>query len=303
MKRFDLPLKVGRALGALTVLSLSVSACGSAGDSPDVTAPESAPGAEQVDESAQDDPMLTTEVLNEFSIGEHSFSFRRLGRDEANGEPGTVALVETYHAQDYLTALREQYGELTLLEVFHAFAPEGEQPDPALVTSHAYEAQVLSRAEPSVVKRVDGRELRVEKDTGQSCPTGTGLLPPIAPLVYTSKQAFLVNITDTEIYLCTGNPQKSGVGTPSGCTQHSQSKYQVAAACIHSSNRDRASAWFFLNGTRGARNFLDPGWFVRAQLTPVANPGPIGRSFAVSMKQGPTIPSSGCLYSGVGEAP
>jgi hypothetical protein len=238
-------------------------------------------------------------VLSEFAADGYSFSFQLVDKDESAQDPGSILIIDKFTGYDRLGPLTEQFGHLTSLETFLAFAPEGQAPHPALVAAHEDEARAFGRSDVATVLHLDGRNLPLEK-AELSCPTS--LYPLITPLKYSSKEVTTVTIPQTQIYLCTGSPPKVGVGKPSGCTQHPVTKYQVAIACSSIRSREPAEIYFYDNRVPSFNpQYINRTEFVRYQKQPSSKPSILGRSLAVTAKNGPNTSNLTFLYTGVGE--
>lgn len=128
------------------------------------------------DQSPNDSEMTTTlehsirvepEILNEFTTREEEIQFIRMG-DESPTYLMSFAR-PTSIGEGLLEALMREHPKLTLLETFHALAPEGETPHPDLEAFHLTQTEIFNRADAEV-RRVNFDVNRpVEKFTAQEC--------------------------------------------------------------------------------------------------------------------------------------
>ncbi len=197
-----------RSLSLATFLSFAC-ACSSADPSLEGSASNPVdPNESRLDPSVQlSGSGSAGQLLHDFEFEDLQISFYWLGSEEPDSD-GTIAIAENFRA-DYLGALRAEYGHVTSLEIFNAFAPEGMAPDPRLVARHEPEATAYGRTGTSLaVLDVDGQVLR-EKSIPANCQST--ILPNISPGSYTEIQSTDVGVDGLWAHTCTASPKVSGV--------------------------------------------------------------------------------------------
>jgi hypothetical protein len=182
------------------------------------------------------------QVLAKLAVGGETYTFLRFG-EGADAELGLLTEGQIGN-QSVLQGLLENEGELTLLEIFQALAPNGTAPD-ALVQSHATEVNALGRS--------DSRVRLVEKTKP---PTGLNVcdvsLSFWTPIVWTNK--FLQGVASGgDAYMCLSNVDagkfQSGGGQPNtnSCT-FTTSLRRMLALC---NNGNKAVTTYYASGTTG----------------------------------------------------
>jgi hypothetical protein len=218
-----------------------------------------------------------------------TFTFTLLPSD--TGSPGEIVISDQYFDVDHYSALTQQYGQLTALETFLAFAPPGMDPHPALVAAHESEARALGRAGDLAVKIVDGLgpEVLVEKTIPAVCQANSFYQDSlILPLRWRDGGPnFLVSVNNVEIFGCIGNPPVSGVGNPTGCEKFGAGALLRMYACNDSfSLAPMESRFFTESGGEAFAEGVAPGGTRRVTRNPFSPPpGPvIARTLAVRVK-------------------
>jgi hypothetical protein len=108
------------------------------------------PGESAILESQPVASTADEELLHSVSTSGQTIDFVRIAA--ADGEEQRIVAMSkrTRDSVDVVEALFEDYGPLTMLEVFRAVAPSGTVPHPRLVESHVIEAGVLGRTSAEV---------------------------------------------------------------------------------------------------------------------------------------------------------
>jgi hypothetical protein len=211
--------------------------------------------------------------------------------------------VETLQSNDLLTALTNEYGPLTSLEVFLALAPEGSEPHPDVLAAHEGEARALGRSGDVLAVQVhDGRDLAVEKSVAVECnrqlPNSFFDVQPFVPRDFTVTN---IDIDGVLLFTCLGNVR--GTGTPTGCTRYHPSKLLRMSACNDTVSVDPITVTMFLDGL--ASRFPDvvaPGTGKRYTVSPVPPPlpNPIrNRTMAVRSQNNPAHAVNASIHVGV----
>lgn len=226
-----------RSLSPASVILLAC-ACSSA----DLTSYEDVSPASDSDEPAGEslaapaNAAAMEEVLNTLQFEDLELSFIWIG--DVSSAEGSLAINETFSV-DYVGALREQYGRLTSLELFHAFAPEGAEPHPLLAAQHEHEARAYGRSgEGLAMLDVDARTLSIDKSIPANCQSQ--ILPNISPGSYTEIVSTDAGVDGRYVYTCAGSPKVSGITDAQvsalGCERHIRDKELTVGLCNDSAS-------------------------------------------------------------------
>ncbi len=142
-----------------------LAACGEAGydaASEDVGGELAEFSSEQADTTSESD--VEGALIDEVTFEDTSYTFIDMGDSVAISVAGTVA-----HGEPALHRLQREYGALTSLEVYLAFAGDDAVPDERLVEAHGQEAEAFGRADDAIVRVDVGSLGPVEKKTLTDC--------------------------------------------------------------------------------------------------------------------------------------
>jgi hypothetical protein len=180
------------------------------------------------------------EVLHELAVGTQRVRILRSTVPGATDDEATLVLEWSgaIGTADFQRAIEERYGELTLLELHQALAPQGDTPHPDLVKAHAGQARTIGR--PSLEVR------RATLEAAAICPgpEGTGQPCPELPaciaigLRDTASIAFTPGIIFSR-YMCVGNAtvKLATMASPaSACPSTFTSRGVTALACAEDFN-------------------------------------------------------------------
>lgn len=242
---------------------------------------------QEFDSSAAEPGLASSEVLlNNVRFENLELSFIWSG-DVASQE-GSLAISESF-GTDYVGALREQYGPLTSLELFNAFAPAGAEPHALLVARHEGEARAYGRSGDGLaVLDVDVRTLNIDKSVPANCQSQ--ILPNISPGSYTEIQSTDAGVDGRYVFTCTGAPKVSGIkdvpNAALGCEMHFASKELTVGLCTDSVNTGHTAFYTSqfnpIHGTTATwRGDVAKNTVRRFTLTPDGFPLAPNRSLAV----------------------
>ena len=231
-------------------------------------------------EGLEADPSSTApaeQLLNRFSFEDLTLAFYWMGPGSSESQEGRIAIEETFHAADYLGGLRNQYGSVTSLEIFKAFAPDGLAPHPALLAQHEREARAFGRNDPHVLELEEYRA-SVDKSVPVNC--NNQVLPDISPGVYSDQKTRDIAADGQLFYLCVGSPQKAGsVAQPSsnlGCALQDSDEELTVGICNDTASKNPTEFWTQvsnpLNRTTTKRANVAPGGIARFTLLPSVFP-------------------------------
>lgn len=243
---------------------LSLAACG-------------ATGAEQQFEQQETSNVAPAEqLLTHFSFEDLELSFyeiRARGVDSAEAE---IGVEESFRSVDYLGALRKEYGSVTALEIFNAFAPADLEPPTALLARHEAQARALGRTGADLEARIiDASTLPVDKAIPSDC--ASQLFPDITPgsYIWSSLESFDIGADGLYFYLCVsigGSDERRGgpiaLTTPLGCVKQDNRDERVVGICNDTASANSTEFWTQINGPLGS--------ITTTQRTSVA-PGSVGR--------------------------
>jgi hypothetical protein len=234
-----------RTVLPIMLIGIAMNACSGVSDTGTDPSPWKSPdgppmpstSAESAEAAVGEPATLVQEsVLAEIEVDDQRITFIQWG----SGDDALLALKVRGSAErgNALDELYARQGELTLLEIFQALAPEGSVPPPALVAAHADQAQALGRADKGV--------RAIEKSVFNP-PAGTSAcaealtFPP--PIVWNPK--FLGAPFGGTNYFCTGSPLQSGTSTPTStsCT-HLSTQRQRVGVCKASAGTDVIATYF-----------------------------------------------------------
>jgi hypothetical protein len=236
------------APGLLSVAAVFIAlfGCGATGQD-DVVGGSVEDVTEAVPAEVAGDPAAASwrEVVSEFSVGDSTFAFELMS---AGDTPSSVLINEVWGSFNRIAALTTEYGPVTSLEIFEAFAPAGSEPHPFLFAAHEDEALAIGRSGADLaVKFLDGHGLTVDKGVPSAC-VSPNFLPPIAPFTYSDITENRIDIDGLAIYTCLGSPLRTGVGDPSGCERFHPSKRLTATACNDTSSISSTTPRFTIDG-------------------------------------------------------
>lgn len=228
------------------------------------------------------------QLLHDFEFEDLELSFYWLGSEEADSD-GTITISENFRA-DYLGALRAEYGPVTSLEIFNAFAPEGMEPHPRLVARHEPEATAFGRTGAALeVLDVDGHTLR-EKSIPANCQST--VLPNISPGSYTEIQSTDVGVDGLWVHTCTASPKVSGVQLEVTerpqfvrCEQLPPTRLLTVGLCNDSASSNSVEFYYEIHtapvGLIISQGTVSPNSIGRVSVQPDPSPGAPARGAAV----------------------
>ena len=238
---FEIALLVTALIGA-------GAACGNAGDSMvgvDVASSSDdgyAAGAAHV--SAGVAPGIDEEVLHEVTALGQKIEFVNVTPRDGDDDRLLAISARPRGTVDVVGALFEEYGPLTMLELFRAVAPAGTVPDQRLVASHVSEAAVLGRADSAVreanlqaltEESSDGVVLKATLREGAEQDCRTALFTPDANNVWT-RVSILPHTSaagQNAGFVCTGGDTGAFTdATANICTQSFQRPLKVGACAF-----------------------------------------------------------------------
>jgi hypothetical protein len=180
-----------------------------------------------------------SDIIHHFTINDEEITFHWLGHADPSGSDFTIGIAESIRTVDHVRTLQAEYGAVTSLEIFNAFAPEGLTAHPALVAAHELEASAMGRSgDELAVQAIDGHQLAIDKAIPANCQTL--ILPDISPGTWTQIQTTNVGLDGQFVYTCAGSPKKSGIiatkDTFFGCSTFSVDKQLSVGLCNDSAS-------------------------------------------------------------------
>lgn len=242
-------------------------------------------GASGADDEVTSSVTPTEELLTTISYEDLELSFYEMDATGTEGEYGQIAIEEGFRSVDYLGALREQYGSLTALEIFEAFAPDGLEAPAALVAAHEAQALAFGRAGEELEARdIDVSTLSVNKAIQANCQSQ--VLPNISPGVYGSTVSRDIDADRKYFYTCVGSPQKVGgpqasPNTNIGCARLSNKTELTVGICNDSASTRSTEFWTQINRPLGVMDITQranvaPGTARRFTILRATGEGPFG---------------------------
>jgi hypothetical protein len=262
------------------LVSMSAAACSSsAGDSGSTGAEASAVS----DEAFASDEALASDgeqLLNRFSYQDLQLSFYWMGPGSVESQEGNIGVEQNFVGVDYVSALRQEYGPVTALELFKAFAPAGMEPHPALIAQHEGQALAYGRSGAELeVRELDGDTLSIDKAIPANC-TAT-VLPNQSPLFYFTTLTRDVGLDGVYFFLCADSLGKNGSGiaptSSVGCAIQSGAKLLTVGICNDTASINPTEFWTQRNDIRGnfsavRRANVAPGGVGRFDELPIPAP-------------------------------
>jgi len=252
---------------------LSLTACGATGAEQQETS-NGAPAEQQ--ETSDGAPV--EQLLTRFTFEDLELSFYEIRASGVDSAEADIGIEESYRSVDYLGALRKEYGAVTALEIFNAFAPADLEPPTALLAQHEPQARALGRTGADLEARViDGSTLSVDKAIPSTCESQ--VLPDISPGAYApfSKQSFNVGADGQLFYLCVGPsipfaPRGGPIASPTtnlNCLRQNNRNELTVGICNDTASANSTEFWTQFNAPAA-------GLLQTIQRTSVA-PGSVGR--------------------------
>jgi hypothetical protein len=274
-----------------SLLCLSAAACSANAGDPANAGDELSAVGEGAPASNEPVASGSEQLLNRFTFQDLQLSFYWMGPDSIESQQGQIGIEEHFRSVDYLSTLREEYGALTALEIFEAFAPAGMEPHPALIAQQEAEARAYGRADDDLEARdIDGHALSIEKSLPANCTSA--VLPNISPLHYFVQSHVDVGIDGVLRFLCADSNAKNGsVSSPTsnlGCQLQTGSNLLTVGICNDTASINSTEFWTQTNDFRGSlfttkRTSIAPGQVGRFDALPSAPPfdGPSVKSLGV----------------------
>jgi len=259
---------------------MSAAACSSsAGDAASAGAEASAAG----DEALPNNEALAgdgEQLLNRFNYQNLQLSFYWMGPGSVDSQEGNIGIEQNFVGVDYVSALRKEYGALTALEIFKAFAPAGMEPHPALLAQHEGQALAYGRSGDDLeVRDIDADTLSIDKSIPANC--NATVYPDQSPLHYGIVSSQDIGLDGQYFFLCADSVAKhGGVGVPTnnvGCGIQPGARLLTVGICNDTASINSAEFWTQRNDLRGnistvQRTSVAPGGVGRFDELPIPPP-------------------------------
>jgi hypothetical protein len=276
------------------LVSLLAAACSSSTGDPASTGNEASAVRDEAPASNEPAASDGEQLLNRVNFRDLQLSFYWMGPGSIESQQGQIGIEELFGSVDYVGALRKEYGSLTALELFKAFAPADIQPHPALIVQQEPEARAYGRVDDDLEARdIDAHALSIEKAIPANCEsTVASDASPLRNVLFSTQN---IGLDGTYFFLCSTQIRSGVAATPNqttntpdvGCAFVPGHDLLTVGICNDTASVDSAEFWTAANDARGnrfvrQRTSVAPGQVGRFDALPLAPPFQnLGRSLAV----------------------